>query len=323
MSVKIMGMVWDLEIDSTHKLVLLAYADHASHDGTNIYPSVSTIAKKCCLSERTIQRITRQLEQDGYLVSDSDQSGGRNKTNQWHIPLKGDKLTPFKKIKGVNHDTKKPERVTSATLKGDIAMSPESSLTVNLNNHENIFSEKDKNYIDGLPPEEYFDRAIEKQQEELSEKFGNSFGKTTRHTADSIREGAHRSTKSFQENSNGKDNKIENFIQGIPVHLQDIARAYYNRSNNLPISDQEKKLHIKSFDEQYLKGITVDSIQMAYSYMIDRNIAIVSPKSLTGIAGSFERGELKLEKPNHKNKQEAFPLDGMVSASEYLAARGR
>jgi DnaD/phage-associated family protein len=84
MSVKIMGFVWDLDIPQNEKLVLLAYADHASHDGSNIYPAVSTIAKKTGYSERSVQMITRALEGRGYLVSDGQ---GTHGTNKWRIPL--------------------------------------------------------------------------------------------------------------------------------------------------------------------------------------------------------------------------------------------
>jgi len=83
-SVKIMGLVWDLVIPQNEKLVLLAYADHASHDGSNIYPAVKTIAKKTGYSERSVQVITRSIEDRGYLCSDGQ---GPKGTNKWRIPL--------------------------------------------------------------------------------------------------------------------------------------------------------------------------------------------------------------------------------------------
>lgn len=130
MSAKIMGAVWDLNIDQGMKLVLLAYADHADHDGGNIFPSIAKIAEKTGYSERTVQRMTSSLAKEGYLIPITTRKGGRSGTTHWKIPFqngkitKGDNLTP---IKRVTHRTK---RVTSTTLKGDIAMSPEPSLTV-------------------------------------------------------------------------------------------------------------------------------------------------------------------------------------------------
>ena len=70
MSVKIMGLVWDLDLPQNEKFVLLAYADHADHNGNNIFPAVSTIAEKTGYSERSIQGITRSLEEKGYLIKE-------------------------------------------------------------------------------------------------------------------------------------------------------------------------------------------------------------------------------------------------------------
>jgi hypothetical protein len=104
MSVKVMGFVWDLELQSNLKLVLLAYADHADHDGGSIYPAVGTVARKTGYSEREVQRLTRELETSGRLVSDGSGPSG---TRRWRIPLiaGGDKLTP-------------------PSMAGDVAVSP-------------------------------------------------------------------------------------------------------------------------------------------------------------------------------------------------------
>jgi len=84
MSVKIMGLVWDLRLSGGQKLVLLAYADHASHDGANIFPSVGLIAKKTGYGERWVQSVTRQLKAEGWLVADGS---GPHGTNRWRFPL--------------------------------------------------------------------------------------------------------------------------------------------------------------------------------------------------------------------------------------------
>ena len=96
MSVKIMGMVWDLDnkvIDREEKYVLLAYADHADHKGYNIYPAVSTIMQKTGYKERSIQLITKSLASKGFLVADGR---GPKGTNKWRVPLdkEGVRITP-------------------------------------------------------------------------------------------------------------------------------------------------------------------------------------------------------------------------------------
>lgn len=82
MSVKVMGLVWDLHIPSNEKLVLLAYADHADHDGRSIWPSVAKIAAKTSYSERSVQEITRSLQARGLLVHDGK---GPRGTNKWRV----------------------------------------------------------------------------------------------------------------------------------------------------------------------------------------------------------------------------------------------
>jgi len=86
MSVKVMGAVWDLKIGRDEKFVLLAYADHANHDGSSIYPAVKTIVEKTGYSERSVQSITKSLEKAGLLIADGH---GTHGTNRWRIPICG------------------------------------------------------------------------------------------------------------------------------------------------------------------------------------------------------------------------------------------
>lgn len=67
MSVKVMGWVWDSQLPPMEKLVALAYADHADHEGNNIYPSLNTIAKKTGLARRSVVRVRERLIADGIL----------------------------------------------------------------------------------------------------------------------------------------------------------------------------------------------------------------------------------------------------------------
>lgn len=102
MSVKAMGLVWDLECPASingmdfrpsHKYLLIAYADHADHNGRNIWPAVSTMAKKTGLDVRTVQRLTSDMATMGLLLEDGQ---GPRGTNKWYLPISegGDSLTP-------------------------------------------------------------------------------------------------------------------------------------------------------------------------------------------------------------------------------------
>jgi hypothetical protein len=66
--VKLMGAIFDLDIPSAEKLVLLAMADYARDDGTGCYPAIATLAKKTSLSRRGIQKLIRRLQCAGFVA---------------------------------------------------------------------------------------------------------------------------------------------------------------------------------------------------------------------------------------------------------------
>ena len=85
MSVRLMGVVFELDVPGPEKLVLLAMADHARDDGTGCYPSIDTLARKTSQSRRGVQKIMRRLEQKG-LIKPSRISRGRV-TTEYEITL--------------------------------------------------------------------------------------------------------------------------------------------------------------------------------------------------------------------------------------------
>jgi len=68
MSVRLMSMVFDSDIDSTKKLIMLAVSDFANDEGRSIYPSVSTLCNKTSLSERTVRKQLKELRAKGLLA---------------------------------------------------------------------------------------------------------------------------------------------------------------------------------------------------------------------------------------------------------------
>jgi len=81
-------------------LVLLAIADWAEDDGSNAYPHIRTLAAKCRLSERTVERTITKLEALGELRV-LRRGGGPVSIDKWHRPNRfdvvlsgGDDLTP-------------------------------------------------------------------------------------------------------------------------------------------------------------------------------------------------------------------------------------
>lgn len=67
MSVKVMSLVWSLDLPDSQKIVLLALADSANDEGV-CWPSMASLAKKCSKSERTVQGVIKELVSSGHLT---------------------------------------------------------------------------------------------------------------------------------------------------------------------------------------------------------------------------------------------------------------
>lgn len=91
MSVKVSAWVWDhSQAKATDRLVLLAIADHASHEGTDAYPSQPTIAQMCEVSRATVIRSIAHLVAMGELAAEHGEGAARGstrqKTNRYSFP---------------------------------------------------------------------------------------------------------------------------------------------------------------------------------------------------------------------------------------------
>ncbi len=85
MSVKVMGKVWDTDLPPNLKLVLLAYADAAEHDGFEIRPGHERLTSMTGYSRSQVERITRALISAGVLIR--VQKGYRGRRARFAIPL--------------------------------------------------------------------------------------------------------------------------------------------------------------------------------------------------------------------------------------------
>ena len=133
-----MNWAWAIELEPSSKLLLLALADIADDRGF-AWPSVSTLARKSCVSVRTAQRVLRALSAPpAPLIEVSPQvaQNGRQRTNAYQLKLdanQGDKVTPSPRTVGGGGDKGDLERVTQSrqgegvtadTPEGDRAVSP-------------------------------------------------------------------------------------------------------------------------------------------------------------------------------------------------------
>ncbi|MFC5992902.1 helix-turn-helix domain-containing protein [Pseudonocardia hispaniensis] len=67
MSVRVMSLVWDSTVPAPERFTLLALADRADEDG-RCWPSIGTLAQKCCTGESTVRRHLAALEQQRVIT---------------------------------------------------------------------------------------------------------------------------------------------------------------------------------------------------------------------------------------------------------------
>lgn len=122
-----MHWAWDQRLPPSLKLVLMALADAADDEG-QCWPSVRTIAVKCCISERTVQRVMKEFKAMGLLLSESRQtSSGRQTSNCYFLNVNcyPDKLSPSHAIcRGEGDKGVAPGVTELCHPPGDTAVSP-------------------------------------------------------------------------------------------------------------------------------------------------------------------------------------------------------
>lgn len=83
MSAKLMGMVMTSGPRvSADRFMLVALADHANDLGGSCRPSVSLLARKCCVQIRAARATLRRLEDGGWITR---QIGGGSRATRYQI----------------------------------------------------------------------------------------------------------------------------------------------------------------------------------------------------------------------------------------------
>ena len=109
MSVRLMTAVWDLPLQPSEKLVLLALADWA-HDDGRCWPSIKAVADKSGVSERTVQRTLREAEKNGLLERTENKGKGCEYRLTPRHSVTPDKVSP------ATNDAETPDTVSPNTL---------------------------------------------------------------------------------------------------------------------------------------------------------------------------------------------------------------
>lgn len=114
MSVRVMSMVWEADLPTTEKMVLLAIADCSDDEGANAWPSVATLARKASVTPRRVQQVIQALIHRGLLTVESQAGGLRSmrhdrRPNLYCINLNGVKHISPGKTDGVKSDGSRGE----------------------------------------------------------------------------------------------------------------------------------------------------------------------------------------------------------------------
>ena len=130
MSVRVMSMVWEADLPTTEKVVLLAIADSADDDGDNAWPSVATLARKASVSDRRVQQIVKSLESQGLLAIYPQAGGHRGmrddrRPNLYAINIDGVKAISPRNGDGVKSDAPRGEIFSAHGVK---PISPNTSI---------------------------------------------------------------------------------------------------------------------------------------------------------------------------------------------------
>ena len=77
MSIALMSLTWQTALPLNHKAALLAMSDWANDDGASLHPSIYAVAERLTCSERTAQRLLKDLVEDRWLAVVGNLNGGK------------------------------------------------------------------------------------------------------------------------------------------------------------------------------------------------------------------------------------------------------
>lgn len=93
MSVKVMGFVWDHYPNGGGELLTaLALADHANHDGGDIYPSIERLMRVTRQGRSTVKRHLKKMVGSGWLEVVKRGGTGPGDTTTYRMPVTLERL---------------------------------------------------------------------------------------------------------------------------------------------------------------------------------------------------------------------------------------
>lgn len=77
MSINLMTLAWQTALPINHKAALLAMADWANDEGASLHPSIYAVAERLTCSERTAQRLLKDLAESRWIAVVGNLNGGK------------------------------------------------------------------------------------------------------------------------------------------------------------------------------------------------------------------------------------------------------
>jgi hypothetical protein len=133
-----MSAVWASSLeDLTEVMLLLCLADHADDDGGNCYPGHRRLARMARVSEKTVGRTLRRLEQDGWIEI-MQRGDGRGNFSEYRVNVAAirEKRCPVVPLSAVRkRGTARKKKGDTGTVKGDFGDTPLFRTTKNHEKH--------------------------------------------------------------------------------------------------------------------------------------------------------------------------------------------
>jgi hypothetical protein len=104
-AIEVTKLVWDVELPPTETCVLLALADFASPDGSDVYPGTARVVHMTGYSDRTIRKVRQRFVQRRILLLDRPSTP----TSPAHYTIN---LEELQRLRGGSGEKQTPERAS-------------------------------------------------------------------------------------------------------------------------------------------------------------------------------------------------------------------
>lgn len=320
MSIDLMSKIWRSDLPKDEKYIALCLADHGNDEGEGIYPSHHYLSWKTGYSTSSLRKILYSLR-DKEIIN-IDVQGSKYGTNSYsiiieNIPTRLSYRSPDRENRDVDEGVPTGEHPSSSGSGGvptgehprvptgeHLGCPPVNTVTVSEPSVEPSvnpadacdFEEPHRDFRDLDDPE--WDSSISAE-----ENFERIYGDGNRNGSGKITPDNHRdkviaALKGYEDRTGANANQeIENYLTRVPECDRALAHAFCYCKGRAPRTDTEDKFWRKCWRDQSAIGITPGQVKSAYEHMVENQLSIKSPGSVTAIAENLKDGQ-PLARPN-------------------------